>query len=133
MAMEEWVDHPHAVNALSSILPCVDQSTTNKTLIQSKEVINDMVNVVNTYIYTFANANPSQAEFNYYNQSGPSMPPLCYPFDSQLQDRQCGSQEVSLSNASAVCLSIICYMDIFLILPFIKAVTGSFFPFKINQ
>ncbi|OAY47216.1 uncharacterized protein LOC110617441 [Manihot esculenta] len=113
MAMEEWVDHPHAVNALSSILPCVDQSTTNKTLIQSKEVINDMVNVVNTYIYTFANANPSQAEFNYYNQSGPSMPPLCYPFDSQLQDRQCGSQEVSLSNASAVWENYICKVSPF--------------------
>ncbi|KDP34977.1 hypothetical protein JCGZ_09265 [Jatropha curcas] len=109
VAMEEWVEHPHAVTALSSILPCVDQSTTNKTLIQSKEVINDIVNVVNTYIYTFANANPSPSEkYNYYNQSGPLMPPLCYPFDSKLQDRQCASQEVSLTNASEVWRSYIC-------------------------
>ncbi|KAJ6889655.1 hypothetical protein NC651_023412 [Populus alba x Populus x berolinensis] len=79
LAMEEWVENPHAASALSSILPCVDQRTTNNTLVQSKEVITDIVNVVNTYIYTFANANPSQTEFNYYNQSGPSMPPLCYP------------------------------------------------------
>ncbi|EEF27875.1 conserved hypothetical protein [Ricinus communis] len=108
IAMEEWVDHPHAVTALSNILPCVDQSTTNKTLVQSKEVINDIVNVVNTYIYTFANANPSPTEFNYYNQSGPFMPPLCYPFDSQLQDRQCGFQEVSMTNASVVWKNYLC-------------------------
>ncbi|KAF2317843.1 hypothetical protein GH714_041159 [Hevea brasiliensis] len=113
MAMEEWVDHPHAVTALSSILPCVDQSTTNKTLIQSKEVINDIVNVVNTYIYTFANANPSQTEYNYYNQSGPFMPPLCYPFDSQLQDRQCGPQEVSMTNASMVWEDYVCKVSPF--------------------
>ncbi|KAJ6431749.1 hypothetical protein OIU84_019100, partial [Salix udensis] len=91
LAMEEWVENPHAASALSSILPCVDQRTTNNTLVQSKEVITDIVNVVNTYIYTFANANPSQTDFNYYNQSGPSMPPLCYPFDSHYQDRQCES------------------------------------------
>jgi len=105
LAMEEWVENPHAASALSSILPCVDQRTTNNTLVQSKEVITDIVNVVNTYIYTFANANPSQTEFNYYNQSGPSMPPLCYPFDSLYQDRQCEPREVSMANASVVCLS----------------------------
>ncbi|KAJ6718852.1 TRANSMEMBRANE PROTEIN [Salix purpurea] len=104
LAMEEWVENPHAASALSSILPCVDQRTTNNTLVQSKEVITDIVNVVNTYIYTFANANPSQTDFNYYNQSGPSMPPLCYPFDSHYQDRQCEPREVSMANASVVCL-----------------------------
>ncbi|XP_050224774.1 uncharacterized protein LOC126674369 [Mercurialis annua] len=108
IAMEEWVGHPHAKTALSSILPCVDQSTTNKTLVQSKEVINDIANVVNTYIYTFANANPSPTEFNYFNQSGPFMPPLCFPSDSQLQDRQCGSLEVSMTNASMVWKNYIC-------------------------
>ncbi|KAJ8770280.1 hypothetical protein K2173_012750 [Erythroxylum novogranatense] len=108
LAMEEWVDNPHAATALSSILPCVDQRTTNNTLIQSKEVINDIVTVVNTYIYTFANVNPSPTEFNYYNQSGPFLPPLCYPFDSQLQVSQCGQQEISMANASLVWKSYIC-------------------------
>lgn len=110
VAMNEWVENPHASTALSSILPCVDQATTNKTLYQSKEIINDIVTVVNTYIYTFANANPSQNQYGYYNQSGPFMPPLCYPFDPQLQDRQCGSLEVSMENASLVCklLSLTC-------------------------
>ncbi|WCJ33231.1 hypothetical protein M5689_014605 [Euphorbia peplus] len=109
IAMEEWVDNPQAVTALSSILPCVDESTTNKTLVQSKQVINDIVTVVNTYVYTFADANPSPTEFNYYNQSGPLLPPLCYPFDSSsLQDRECTPQEVSLTNASTVWEDYIC-------------------------
>ncbi|KAJ4829350.1 hypothetical protein Tsubulata_024229 [Turnera subulata] len=108
IAMEEWADNPHASTALTSILACVDSGTTNKTLIQSKVVINDIVNVVNTYIYTFANANPSQTDYNYFNQSGPLMPPLCYPFDSQLQDRQCGPQEVSMANSSMVWQNYTC-------------------------
>ncbi|KAJ6771909.1 TRANSMEMBRANE PROTEIN [Salix koriyanagi] len=111
LAMEEWVENPHAASALSSILPCVDQRTTNNTLVQSKEVITDIVNVVNTYIYTFANANPSQTDFNYYNQSGPSMPPLCYPFDSHYQDRQCEPREVSMANASVVWQNYTCMVS----------------------
>ena len=102
MAMDEWVENPHAETALSNILPCVDQRTTNKTLIQSKKIINGMVNVVNRFIYTYANANPSQGDPYYYNQNGPQMPPLCYPFDSNLRDSQCGDQEVSIANASVV-------------------------------
>ncbi|KAJ4709792.1 putative Transmembrane protein [Melia azedarach] len=108
MAMEEWVDNPHAETALSNILPCVDQKTTNQTLIQSKQVITDIVNVVNQFIYNIANGNPSQDYPYYYNQSGPVMPPLCYPFDSQLQDRQCGSYEVSIGNASEVWQNYTC-------------------------
>jgi hypothetical protein len=104
MAMEEWVEYPHAETALSNILPCVDQRTTNQTLVQSKKIINQIVNVVNEFIYTYSNTYPSQESSYYYNQSGPLMPPLCYPYDSQLQDRQCGPQEVSVANASAVCL-----------------------------
>lgn len=103
MAMEEWVDNPHAETALSNILPCVDPRTTNKTLVQSKQVIIAIVNVVNQFVYNIANGNPSQDYPYYYNQTGPVMPPLCYPFDSQLQDRECGPQEVSVANASEVC------------------------------
>jgi hypothetical protein len=105
MAMVEWVDNPHAETALSNILPCVDQETTNHTLYQSKQVINDIANIVNTYIEAFANQNPPHQKNqnpNYYNQSGPQVPHLCYPYDSQLQDRQCSTQEVSMANASLV-------------------------------
>lgn len=83
MAMGEWVDHPQAETALSNIFPCVDQRTTNQTLSRSKQVINDIVNVVNGFIENFAKSNlPPEAYPNYFNQSGPSMPHLCYPYDS---------------------------------------------------
>jgi len=102
MAMGEWVANPHTESALSNVLPCVDQSTTNKTLFQSKQVVTNIANVVNEFIYTTANLNITQGSPGYYNQSGPTMPPLCYPFDSQFQERQCTDQEVSSANASMV-------------------------------
>lgn len=102
MAMEEWVENPHAETALSNILPCVDQRTTNQTLIQSKQIINGIVTVVNQFIYTYANTNPSPGTPYSYNQSGPLMPPLCYPFDAHLNVNQCGDQEVSIENALLV-------------------------------
>ncbi|XP_031113576.1 uncharacterized protein LOC116017184 [Ipomoea triloba] len=109
MAMEEWVDNPHAETALSNILPCVDQRTTNRTLIKSKQVVVDVANVVNGFIDTYANANPTDpVNSNYYNQSGPFMPHLCYPYDSQLQDLPCPSEQVSVANASLVWQQYIC-------------------------
>ena len=102
MAMGEWVENPHAESALSNILPCVDQRTTNKTLFQSKQVVTNIVSIVNRFIYDTADASPAQGSMNYYNQSGPAMPPLCYPFDSQFRERQCTPQEVSSANASLV-------------------------------
>ncbi|KAL1317932.1 hypothetical protein HN51_070160 [Arachis hypogaea] len=102
MAMGEWVENPHAESALSNILPCVDQRTTNRTLFQSKQVVTNIVSVVNRFIYSTADSNPTPSSINYYNQSGPEMPPLCYPFDSQFKERQCTAQEVSASNASLV-------------------------------
>ncbi|PPE00673.1 hypothetical protein GOBAR_DD02291 [Gossypium barbadense] len=111
LAMEEWVENPHAETALSNILPCVDPRTTNHTLTQSKQVITSIVDVVNTYIYSIANIDLSPDDNRYYNQSGPTMPALCYPFDSQLQDRQCGSYEVSMANASLVWQNYTCMVS----------------------
>ncbi|KAK7405442.1 hypothetical protein VNO78_06740 [Psophocarpus tetragonolobus] len=102
MAMGEWVENPHANFAPSNILPCVDERTTNKTLFQSKQVVTNIVSIVNRFIYETADATPSQGSINYYNQSGPPMPPLCYPFDSHFQRRNCTPQEVPSSNASLV-------------------------------
>ncbi|XP_004496987.1 uncharacterized protein [Cicer arietinum] len=102
MAMGEWVENPHRESALSDILPCVDQRTTNKTLFQSKQVVTNIANLVNEVIYSTANTNPTQGAAGFYNQSGPSMPSLCYPFDTQLRERQCSNQEVSSANASTV-------------------------------
>ncbi|GER29926.1 ubiquitin-specific protease 12, partial [Striga asiatica] len=104
MAMGEWVENPHAETALSNILPCVDQKTTNQTLFKSKQVINDIVNMVNGFVDSVANSNPPPQAGGpvYYNQSGPSIPHLCYLYDSNLQDRNCSDQELSMQNASLV-------------------------------
>ncbi|CAJ1932385.1 unnamed protein product [Sphenostylis stenocarpa] len=102
VAMGEWVENPHAESALSNILPCVDQRTTNKTLYQSKQVVTNIVSIVNRFINDTADASPSLGSMNYYNQSGPPMPPLCYPFDSQFRKRQCTAQEVPSAIASLV-------------------------------
>jgi len=112
VAMKEWVDNPHAETALSSILPCVDQQTTNQTLSQSKVVINSIVTVVNTFVYAVANTNPAPGQDRYYNQSGPPMPPLCIPFDANMEDRQCSPWELSIENAS----SVLSYSPIFVYL-----------------
>ncbi|KAK6122374.1 hypothetical protein DH2020_043884 [Rehmannia glutinosa] len=112
MAMGEWVENPHAETALSNILPCVDQRTTNQTLFKSKQVINDIVNIVNGFVGTVANSNPPpQAASVYYNQSGPFIPQLCYPYDSELQDRACSAQELSMENASLVWQNYTCTMS----------------------
>ena len=103
MAMGQWVDNPHAETALSNILPCVDQATTNATLYKSKLVVNDIANIMNGFIGTYANANaPQGGNSNYYNQSGSLLPYLCYPYDSQLREIQCPPQLVSMANASEV-------------------------------
>ncbi|KAM0945908.1 putative transmembrane protein [Dioscorea sansibarensis] len=107
-AMNEWADNPQAETALGNILPCVDERTTNQTLYQSKEVINQVVNVVNTAISSAANSNKWPGEPFYYNQSGPLMPYLCSPYDSHLQSQSCGPQEVSFMNASSVWLKYEC-------------------------
>ncbi|KAL3654462.1 hypothetical protein CASFOL_004143 [Castilleja foliolosa] len=109
MAMGEWVENPHAETALSNILPCVDQKTTNQTLFKSKLVINDIANMVNGFVGSIANSNPPpQANPAYYNQSGPVIPPLCYPYDSQLRDRSCSDYELSMGNASSVWQNYTC-------------------------
>ncbi|KAL3368047.1 hypothetical protein AABB24_009093 [Solanum stoloniferum] len=109
MAMGEWVDNPHAESALSNILPCVDPRTTNQTLFKSKQVTVDLVNIVNGFIDTYANSNPSNhLNSNYYNQSGPVMPRLCYPYDSQLQDLPCPADQVSMANSSTVWQNYTC-------------------------
>ncbi|XP_023764096.1 uncharacterized protein LOC111912586 isoform X2 [Lactuca sativa] len=109
MAMGQWVDNPHAETALSNILPCVDQATTNDTLYKSKLVVNDITNIINGFIGSFANSNaPPGGNSNYYNQSGPLMPYLCYPYDSQLHELECPPQLVSMANASVVWQNYIC-------------------------
>ncbi|KAH8504154.1 hypothetical protein H0E87_011711 [Populus deltoides] len=47
VAMDHWVHSPTAHTALDDILPCVDKATTQDTLLKSKEITTQLVEVVN--------------------------------------------------------------------------------------
>lgn len=90
--MDEWAQHRQAKTALSNILPCVDESTTNRTLY--KEVVVMLVRIVNRAISALSNRRP------HHKHPGQFMPYLCSPYDINLNDRQCKSREVTFDNAT---------------------------------
>lgn len=102
--MDEWVHNPTSHTALDDILPCIDVATANASLYQSKETTFSLVNVVNQVIVNVSNRNfpPYVRPPLNFNQSGPSMPILCNPFNSDLTDRDCRIGEVTFDNASQV-------------------------------
>ncbi|KAJ7979032.1 Transmembrane protein [Quillaja saponaria] len=112
VAMDEWVQNPTAHTSLDDILPCVDNATAQETLLRTKEVTNQLVNVVDTIISNISNRNfPPNAGPLYFNQSGPLMPVLCNPFHSDLTDRQCVAGEVGLDKAIKVWKNYTCQVS----------------------
>lgn len=101
-AMDQWAQHPQAETALSSILPCVDESTTNRTLYQSKEVVVRLVGIVNRAISALSNRRP------HHKHPGQFMPYLCSPYDSNLNDRPCKYREATFENATTAWLNYTC-------------------------
>lgn len=103
VAMNEWVLNPTYHTALDDILPCVDKATAQETLIRSKEVTSQLVELINEVITNVSNINfaPAFVPF-YFNQSGPLVPTLCNPFHPDLTDRACTVGEVDLTNATQV-------------------------------
>lgn len=109
VAMDEWVQNPTAHTALDDILPCVDNTTAQETLLRTKDVTYQLVNVVDRVINNVTNLNiPPNGSPLYFNQSGPLMPLLCNPFNSDLSNRQCKASEVDLNNASQVWKNYVC-------------------------
>ncbi|KAG5618701.1 hypothetical protein H5410_018525 [Solanum commersonii] len=106
VAMDDWVKNPSAHTALDDIIPCVDTATAQETLSQSKEVTYQLVGVTNTIITNVSNINLPPGVG--YNQSGPLVPNLCNPFNSDKTDRKCASGEVELSNATQVWRNYVC-------------------------
>lgn len=107
VAMNQWVKNPTAHTALDDILPCVDNITAQETMTKSKEVTSQLVNVVNQVISNVSNVNvPPGFKPLYFNQSGPLLPILCNPYQSDFTNRTCGSAEVDLSNATEVHMTI---------------------------
>ncbi|KAF7838801.1 transmembrane protein [Senna tora] len=109
VAMDDWVLNPTAHTALDDILPCVDNATAQETLIRTKDVTFQIVKIIDNVIANVTNKDfqPSAGPL-YYNQSGPHMPVLCNPFNSDLTDKQCASGEVVLDNATEVWKSYTC-------------------------
>ncbi|WOL00511.1 hypothetical protein Cni_G09224 [Canna indica] len=109
VAMDEWVTHPQAHTALDDILPCVDATTVNESMLRSKEVTFQLVNVVNNVIVNVTNRNfpPALAPL-YYNQSGPLVPPLCNPYMPDMSNRTCATGEVDFTNEEGVWKQYIC-------------------------
>lgn len=95
--MDEWVLNPTAHTALDEILPCVDNATAMETLAQSKNVTHSLVELVDNFISSVTNGNTFP-----YNQSGPLVPALCNPFNSDYTLRQCAAGEFALENATEV-------------------------------
>ncbi|KAI5586680.1 hypothetical protein BDE02_06G228000 [Populus trichocarpa] len=112
VAMDHWVHSPTAHTALDDILPCVDKATTQDTLLKSKEITAQLVEVVNQVITNVSNLNFSP-NFKpvYINQSGPLVPILCNPFYSNLTIRPCSAGEVDLTNATQVWSSYVCQVS----------------------
>lgn len=101
--MNEWAENPTAHTALDEILPCVDNATAHETLVKSREVTQQLVDVVNQVITNVSNLNFSP-NFRpvYINQSGPLVPQLCNPYHPDLTDRVCSPGEVEFNNATQV-------------------------------
>ncbi|KAE8649954.1 uncharacterized protein LOC101218626 isoform X2 [Cucumis sativus] len=109
VAMDQWVHNPTAHTALDDILPCVDKVTAQETLLKSKEVSAQLVDLVNEVITNVSNINFSpNFKPMYFNQSGPVMPTLCNPFHPDLTPRTCSSGEVDLQNATQVWGNYVC-------------------------
>lgn len=110
VAMDEWVQNPTAHTALDDILPCVDKATAQETLLRSREVTNQLVSMVDMVIGNIANSNPppNTPPPLYYNQSGPAVPNLCNPFNSDLSNRTCTAGEVDFDNATQVWKNFVC-------------------------
>lgn len=103
VSMDEWVQHPTAHTALDDILPCVDNATAQETSSRTKDVTNKLVTMVDKIINNVSNINnPPKIGPLYFNQSGPLLPVLCNPYNSDLTNRKCAPGEVDLQNATQV-------------------------------
>ncbi|KAG2379738.1 uncharacterized protein HKW66_Vig0165170 [Vigna angularis] len=110
VAIDEWVQHPRSESALSKLLPCMDEATTQKTLDISKNTSYLVVNLVNEFVVNVANNdNPPMADKDIkYNQSGPALPLICNPFFPNMTERKCDTMEITLKGAPTAYQGFLC-------------------------
>ncbi|GAB2238017.1 hypothetical protein Droror1_Dr00015919 [Drosera rotundifolia] len=107
VAMEQWVQNPTAHTALDDILPCVDNGTAQEILSRSKDVTQQIVGLIDNVITNVANADSP----SHYNLSGPSLPVLCNPYNTDLSNRTCATGEVEFQNATEVWKNYVCQVS----------------------
>lgn len=133
-AMDEWVRYPQAETALSNILPCVDEHTTNRTLYQSKEVVVQMVKIVNRVISSIGRSQSQSGSRSHYRRKyKPPLPYLCSPYNTELQDRECKSREVPIGNASLVCALVIIFLSLYFVFLFVARYLRHFLCLHLNK
>ncbi|CAI0388731.1 unnamed protein product [Linum tenue] len=113
VAMDDWVQHPTAKTAMDDFIPCVDNATAQETLVQSKQVSFQLINLVDTVLANFSNRNfpPQLGPPLNYNQSGPLVPLLCNPFNSDLTVKDCAPGEVVFHNATEAWKAYVCQVS----------------------
>ncbi|CAM8923070.1 unnamed protein product [Rhodiola kirilowii] len=114
VAMDEWVRYPTAHTALDELLPCIDNETAQETLLRSKDVTYQIVNVVDIFISNISNQDlpPNVGMPLNFNQSGPQLPTLCKPFNSDYSNRTCAPRELDFSNATTVWKNYVCQVSV---------------------
>ncbi|XP_044463642.1 uncharacterized protein LOC123194491 [Mangifera indica] len=112
VAMNEYAQNPTAHTSLDDIISCVDKATAQETIMRSKEVSSQIVEVINEVITNVSNINfaPAFVPF-YFNQSGPLVPILCNPFNSDLTNRPCSVGELDFNNATQVWNNYVCQVS----------------------
>ncbi|KAF5741754.1 hypothetical protein HS088_TW10G00760 [Tripterygium wilfordii] len=110
--MDQWVENPEAQSAFRDLLPCVDNATVQTSLNVSSRVTFGLVQVVDQYITTIANQDLTvEAGPLYHNQTGPLVPLLCSPFDSNLTRRSCAPGEVDFNHAGEEWKKYVCQVS----------------------
>ena len=88
VAMEEWVANPSANTSLKEILPCVDISTTDRALNETRLFVNDTITGINNNIQKLLNNGTTSQR----------LPMLCNPLEPSFSIPNC----VNVSDASKV-------------------------------
>ncbi|XWS11741.1 hypothetical protein CRYUN_Cryun37aG0026100 [Craigia yunnanensis] len=90
----------------------VDRAIAEEALNESKDVNTRFVGIVNAFINNVTNLNvPPSTNPIYYNQSGPLVPVLCSPYNSDKTDRKCNADEANFSNAAQEWKKYLCLVS----------------------
>jgi hypothetical protein len=102
--MGEWAANPSANTTLKEILPCVDINTTDAALAQTRTIVNNTINGVNSDIQKLINNNTTTTTTTNGSSTTASelLPLICNPLDPSFSIAGC----VNASNAASVSVCV---------------------------